>query len=190
MTYGLLLLRVVLGGTLAAHGAQKLFGMFGGGGPQVTAGFFGALRFRAPLAMALLAGASELGGGLLVALGLLTPLGALALATVMVTAIGSVHWRNGFFATGGGYEFNLLVLASALALAATGPGRLSLDRLIGWDGSLSGPWWAAGAAGASLVVGAINLTAGRRAEAPAQRPLQVLPERRQTERREGERRVA
>src|SRR5437763_8492237 len=99
MSYGLLLLRVVVGGTMLGHGAQKLFGWFGGGGPKGTAGFMGGtLRFRAPLAMALLAGLGELGGGWLVALGLLTPLGCFALVNVMCMAIATVHITKGYFA--------------------------------------------------------------------------------------------
>src|SRR5919198_4641266 len=97
MSYGLLLLRVVLGSTLAAHGAQKLFGWFGGGGLRRTGGSFGNFGFRTPVLMALAAGAAELGGGLLLATGLLTPLSALAVAVVMLNAIGTVHWRNGFW---------------------------------------------------------------------------------------------
>jgi putative oxidoreductase len=77
--------------------------------------------------MALAAGLAELGGGLLLALGLLTPLAALAIAVVMLNALASVHWRNGFWNTNGGYEFTLLIWAAAIALAATGPGRFSFD---------------------------------------------------------------
>ncbi len=114
MAYGLLLIRVVFGLTMAAHGAQKVFGWFGGGGPQGTAAFFGdGLRFRAPLLMALAAGVAELSGGFF-ALGLLTPLAALGIAVVMLTSIATVHWPNGFFATNGGYEFNLGILAVAV----------------------------------------------------------------------------
>jgi putative oxidoreductase len=92
---GLLLIRLVLGLTIAAHGAQKLFRSFGGQGPRGTAGLFEGLGFRAPLAMAVAAGIAEFGGGLLFATGLLTPLAALLIAVVMLNAIGTVHWRNG-----------------------------------------------------------------------------------------------
>jgi putative oxidoreductase len=104
MSYGLLLLRVVFGLALAAHGAQKLFGGFGGHGVRGTAGFFGQLGFRAPLAMAVLAGGAELGGGLLLALGLATPLAAFAIVVVMLNAIWAVHWKQGFWNANGGYE--------------------------------------------------------------------------------------
>src|SRR3954465_15337703 len=110
MSYGILFLRVIVGTSLFAHGAQKLFGWFGGHGPRGTAGFFGSLGFRQPYAMGIMAGLSE-GAGLLLAFGFLTPLACLAIASVMVVAVASVHWRNGFFSTAGGYEFNLILWA-------------------------------------------------------------------------------
>lgn len=171
MSYGILLLRVVLGSIMAAHGAQKLFGWLGGGGPHATAGGFGQLRFRAPLVLAVVAGLAELGGGLLLATGLLTPLAALAIAVVMLNAIGTVHWRNGFWNTNGGYELNLLVLTAAVALAATGPARFSLDNLIGWADNASGLWWGVGVLAVAVLVSALTLTLGRRS--PAARSLQA-----------------
>lgn len=168
MSYGILLLRVVLGLTLGAHGAQKLFGVFGGGGPRGTASSFGSLSYRVPLLLGLLAGAAEFAGGLLVATGLLTPLGLVAIAVVMLNAIVAVHWRNGFFNANGGYEFSLLVWASVVALAATGPGRFSLDSWIGWAGSISGLWWGVGVLVLSLIAAAVTLTVGRSAPAPVE----------------------
>jgi putative oxidoreductase len=163
VSYGLLLLRLVLGLGLAAHGAQKLFGWFGGGGLQGTGGFFGSrLNFRAPLAMALLAGLGEFGGGVLVALGLLTPLGAFAVVTVMAVAVIVVHWQNGYFVTKSGYEYNLLIVAGAVAIAATGPGRFSLDRAFGWDDNLSGLWWGVGALVLGALAGAATVVAFRK----------------------------
>ena len=128
MAYGILFLRVVVGLLLFGHGAQKLFGWFGGHGPRGTAGFFGSLGFRRQhaLPMAVLAGLSE-AAGLLFALGFLTPFAALAIASVMVVAVGTVHWKNGLWATNGGYEFNLVLWTVAIAVAAGGPGRFSLD---------------------------------------------------------------
>jgi len=163
MAYGLLLLRVVTGGTLFAHGAQKLFGWFGGGGVRGTAGSFASIGFRAPLVLAVLAGLGE-AGGLAFAAGLLTPLAALGLAVVMITAIGVAHWSKGFFNGAGGYEFNLLILTVALAVAATGPGRFSVDRAIGWDDNLSGVWWGVGVAVAAALIGYVNLSVLRRRE--------------------------
>jgi putative oxidoreductase len=165
MNFALLGLRLVVGLTFSAHGAQKLFGRFGGG-PRATAEGFAYLRYRTPLFFALAAGAAELGGGLLLATGLLTPLAALAIAIVMVNAIAAVHWPNGFWNTNGGYEFNLVVLTAAAALAATGPGRFALDTAIGWADNLSGLWWGVGVLGVAALVAAITLTVGRRA-APA-----------------------
>jgi putative oxidoreductase len=157
MAYGILLLRVVVGTTLFAHGAQKLFGWFGGHGPRGTAGFFGSLGFRPALPLAMLAGISE-ATGVLFALGLLTPFAALAMASVMVVAVGSVHFRNGFFAMEGGYEFNLVLWTVAVAVAAAGPGRFSLDRALGIDGSLSGLWWGVGVFAVSLLGGLLVLS--------------------------------
>jgi putative oxidoreductase len=167
MGYGILLVRVVLGLTMAGHGAQKLFGWWGGPGLRGTAGWLGSLRFRGPLATAALVGAAELGGGVLLALGLLTPLGSVAIASVMLAAIALVHWRNGFWNGNGGIEFNLLVLAVAVGLAATGGGRFSLDDAIGWVGRDSGLWWGVGALGVAVLGALAALTAGRRPEQPA-----------------------
>jgi putative oxidoreductase len=165
MSYGILLLRVVFGLALAAHGSQKLFGWFGGHGLRGTAGFFGQLGFRAPLAMAALAGLAELGGGLLFAFGLATPLAAFAIAVVMLNAIWAVHWPKGFWNTNGGYEMNLFVLATAVAIAVTGAGGFSLDSWIGWAGDLSGLWWGVGVLAAALVTSVV--TRARRAVEPA-----------------------
>jgi putative oxidoreductase len=156
MAYGILFLRIVVGATLFGHGAQKLFGWFGGPGPAGTAGFFGGLGFPRPRELAIVAGLSE-AAGVLLALGLLTPLAALAIATTMVVAIGSVHWRNGFFAAAGGYEYNLVLWAVAVTVATTGPGRFSIDSWLGWADNFSGLWWGVGVAAASLVAGAMTL---------------------------------
>jgi putative oxidoreductase len=166
MSYGILLLRVALGLSVAAHGAQKLFGALGGHGPRGTAGYFGNLGFRAPLVLAVAAGVSEL-SGVLLAVGLLTPLAAVAIVIVQLNAIGSVHWRHGFWNSAGGYELNLLIIAAATTIAATGPGRFSLDRLIGWDDNLSGLWWGVGVLVVGAAVSAVTLSLGRRPPAEA-----------------------
>ena len=158
MEYGILLLRLVVGLTFAAHGAQKLFGWFGGGGPAGTAGFFGFVGYRWPAVMAVLAGLSELGGGLLFAAGLLTPLAALALAVVTLNAITTVVWQKGFL---GGYEFELTLLTVVIAVVATGPERLSLDRALGWDDRISGIDWAGGVLAAAIVTAVVTTTLGR-----------------------------
>jgi putative oxidoreductase len=167
MAYGILFLRVIVGLVLAAHGTQKLFGWWGGHGISGTAGFFAGLRFRMPKASAALAGIGET-SGVLFALGFLTPFAALLMASVMVVAVGSVHIKNGLFVTNGGYEFNLVLWASAIAVAATGPGRFSIDRALGWDDNLSGVWWGVGVLVLSLVGGGIVLAL--RTPAPPEAP--------------------
>jgi putative oxidoreductase len=156
--YGLLLLRLVVGLLFAAHGAQKLFGAFGGGGPQGTAAFFASLGYRWPAVMAIAAGLAELGGGLMLAVGFLTPLAAFLLTTAMLNAIATVRWPKGFL---GGYEFETTLATVAIALAATGPGELSLDDAIGWADNLSGILWASFALSSAIVVSVITTTLGR-----------------------------
>lgn len=168
---GLFILRVFVGLQMAAHGSQKLFGWFGGHGPEGTGGYFESLGFRPGKHFAVAAAIGELGGGLLLVLGLLTPLGSAALIGVMVTAIATVHLDKGFFAQDGGYELPLLIAIVAVAVAFTGPGAASLDAAIGWN--LATPWYAFGAivlgllgAGAALAARAqVRHHAGQRASA-------------------------
>lgn len=127
---GLLLLRLGVGGTLVAHGTQKLFGWFGGGGLDGTAKGMAAMGFHPPRLNALAAGAGEAGGGALVALGLATPAAGAAAAGTMVAA-AAVHRPNGFFAQQGGLEYPAVLGLSAAALALTGPGDWSVDKLLG-----------------------------------------------------------
>ena len=140
MPLGLLIVRLVIGMTLAAHGSQKLFGWFGGGGIAGTAPFFEQLGFRPGRLHAALAGIAETAGGLLLAAGFLTPFAAASVVGVMVVAAGSVHWGKGFFLQTGGFEYTLVLAGSALAIAFTGPGGLSLDAALGlsWSGASSG----------------------------------------------------
>jgi putative oxidoreductase len=163
VSYGLLLLRVVVGGTMFGHGAQKLFGWWGGHGPKGTGAFFGQLGYRAPLAMAVLAGASE-ASGVLLALGFVTPLACLAIAVVMLNAILAVHWKNGFWNSAGGIEFPLVLLSVATAIAATGPGRFSIDGALGWADNISGLWWGVGVLGSAVLISVATHTVGRRRE--------------------------
>ncbi|MGH3087103.1 MAG: DoxX family protein [Rubrobacteraceae bacterium] len=128
----LLILRLVLGAIFVAHGAQKLFGSFGGPGLKGTAGFFDQLGIKPAPTMALLAGLTEFVGGLLMAAGFLTPVAALGLIVVMAVAAVTVHSQNGFFAAEGGYEFNLALAAMALALLVAGAGAYSLDGVLGF----------------------------------------------------------
>src|ERR671931_748659 len=163
MSYGLLLLRVVAGGTIFAHGAQKLFGWFGGHGLRGTAGFFETLGFRPALPLTFLAGLAE-AGGLLFAAGFLTPLAALGMTIVMLNAIAVVHWSKGFFNGNGGLEFPLLMATAAVSVSAIGPGRFSIDRAIGWDDNLSGLWWGVGMLAGAAVLALVTLSLGRRRE--------------------------
>ena len=165
MAIGLFFLRVVVGCIFAAHGTQKLLGWFDGPGLRGTQGWLGGMGFRMPSLMALMVALCET-SGVLFALGLLTPLAALLMASAMVVAIGSVHWRNGFFNMTQGYEFNLALLAVPVAIAATGPGRLSLDRAIGWDDNLSGAIWGLAVLTLAVLGALIVLTLGRASQAP------------------------
>jgi putative oxidoreductase len=131
MSPGLLLLRLVVGGIFIGHGTQKLFGWFGGGGPEGTAGMVDSLGYRSARTMAFVAGIAESLGGLLLVLGLFTPLGCVAIIAMMTNAILAVHVHKGFWNTAGGVEFPLTLLAAAGCLGFTGPGKISLDRAIG-----------------------------------------------------------
>ncbi len=128
---GLLALRATAGGLLAGHGAQKLFGVFGGHGLEGTAGWLESLGLRPGKPWAALAGLSEFGGGALTALGLGGPLGPIALQGAMATAARKAHWNKPIWVTEGGAELPLLYSATGIALALTGPGRYSLDRALG-----------------------------------------------------------
>lgn len=130
LAIGLLVLRVVIGATLMGHGAQKLFGWFGGSGIKGFSGGMKRMGLRPPIFWATLAALGEFGGGLLLVLGLLTQLGALGIMGSMFVAIVSVHLPKGFWNGKGGIEFPLSLWAAALALGLTGPGDLSLDHLL------------------------------------------------------------
>jgi len=129
----ILVLRVLFGVAMAAHGTQKLFGWYGGYGLKGTGGFFEGLGFRPGTAFAAAAGLSEFGGGLLVACGFLTPFAAAAVLSAMVVAMVSVHLKNGFFAMTNGIELAFLYAVVALAVMFSGPGTLSVDALLGLE---------------------------------------------------------
>jgi len=131
MDTGVLLLRVVIGLFFAGHGAQKLFGWFDGHGLDGTGGFFDSLGYRPGKVFAAIAGASELAGGVLLFLGLLTPMAAAAIIGVMLNAAVSVHAKNGPWITNGGWEYTAILAASAAAIAFIGPGVASLDNAFG-----------------------------------------------------------
>jgi putative oxidoreductase len=132
MDSALLLVRLVVGLYVAAHGAQKLFGWFGGPGLAGTRGFLGGLLgFRPAAFWSLVVALAEFAGGLLLALGLLGPIGPIAVATTMLTTIVVVHWSKGPWNSNGGYELPLTYLAVALGVALAGPGAFSLDHALG-----------------------------------------------------------
>ncbi|HET8776413.1 MAG TPA: DoxX family protein [Candidatus Limnocylindria bacterium] len=126
-----LIVRLVVGGLMAGHGAQKLFGWFGGGGPEQTAGMMEGLELQPAHRWAFLAGASEFGGGMLTALGALNPLGPLGIIGSMTMATTKVHWGKPIWATSGGAELPLTNLSIATALMIVGPGRYSVDHALG-----------------------------------------------------------
>jgi putative oxidoreductase len=159
MNLALLGLGLVVGLTFAAHGAQKLFGVFGGPGIDGTAGFFEQIGLRPGKLHATVAGLTEFVGGLAIALGLVTPIAAAALIGVMTAAVITVHLKNGFFVANQGYEFNLVLAAALFALAGIGSGDWSLDNALGID--LTGTAWALGALGAGLLGGIGAVLSGR-----------------------------
>ena len=159
MEIGLLILRLAVGLTLAAHGAQKLFGWFGGPGLDGTGQGLAMLGFHPGRRHALRAGLVETGGGLLLALGLLTPVAAAVVFSVMLVAAVSAHVKQGFFLTSGGYEYTLVLGVAGLTVAFTGPGSLSLDALLGY--TVSGAFWGVAALFVGLVGAAIQLTQRR-----------------------------
>jgi putative oxidoreductase len=125
--YGLALLRLAIGTVFSVHGAQKLFGAWGGGGLPGTQAYFSQLGLEPAYALAVAAGVVEFGGGLLLVLGAFTALTSALLAVEMVVAVWQVHLANGFFVSANGYEYNLTLIAALLCLMLSGPGALSVD---------------------------------------------------------------
>jgi len=159
---GLLVARIVFGLILAAHGAAKIFGWFGGYGLAATGGFFEQLGFRPGRLFAAVASWAEIVAGLLITAGFLGPVGPALMLSVMIVAAVTVHWGKGFFATSNGIEMPLLFATVGVALALTGPGAYSLDASLGLQAL-----WSPQAAAIALVGGVIggigNLMARRRA---------------------------
>ena len=163
MDLGLFLLRLTVGLTLAAHGTQKLLGWFGGYGIAGTGQWLESVGFYPGRRHAVLAGVTEIGGGLLLALGAATPLGAAIVASVMVVAAVTAHLKNGFFITAGGFEYNLVLGVAGLVVAFTGPGALSIDALLGYQ--TGGLIW--GAAALTIGVGGAAIQLAGRRTAPS-----------------------
>jgi len=161
MEVALLILRVVAGLLFAGHGAQKLFGWFGGGGIEGTGGFFENIGLRPGRLHATAAGFNEFAGGLLLAAGLLTPVAAALIIATMTAAVITVHAKNGPWVTDNGYELNVLYGLIAFAVAGIGAGELSLDNALGLD--IAGIGWAVGALAAGVVGGIGAVIVGRSA---------------------------
>jgi putative oxidoreductase len=151
LNLGLLLIRLVFGLVMVAHGAQKLFGWFGGYGLAGTGGFFESLGFRPGKRFAFAAALSEFTGGLLFALGFLGPVGPALILAVMLVASISVHWRNGLFASTNGVEVPLLFATGAVGVALIGFGSYSLDAALGLAS-----YWTPGLIGLALLVGVLG----------------------------------
>ena len=160
MDFGLLIARIVFGALMAGHGAQKLFGWFGGYGLAGTGGFFEGLGFKPGRFFATAASVGEVVSGLLIALGLFGPIGPAILLSIMIVAAVTVHWQHGVFATSNGIELPLLYATAAVVLALTGFGRFSLDALLGL-GSLRTPAVVAGTLAAGVLGGIVNLSLRR-----------------------------
>jgi len=127
---GLLIIRLVVGLLFVGHGAQKLFGWFGGYGLKGTGGWFESIGMKPGVTMPLFAGLAELIGGILFALGLLTPIAGILIAGTMAMAIVKVHAPNGLWATANGYEYNLTLISVAIGIALIGPGKYALDAFL------------------------------------------------------------
>jgi putative oxidoreductase len=161
LSIGLLLVRVVIGLLMAAHGAQKLFGWFGGYGLKTTGEFFVQLGFQPGSAFAAAASVTEIASGLLIAFGFLGPIGPALMISVMIVAVITVHWEHGLFAGTNGIEVPLLYAAAAFGLALTGFGQYSLDTWLGIAGRWSAPvTWIALSVG--IVGGFANVALRRR----------------------------
>jgi putative oxidoreductase len=163
MSLGLLVLRVVVGLLFFGHGAQKLFGWFGGHGLSGTGAFFESMGFPQGKRQAFTAGLFEAAGGLLIALGLVTPFAAAALIAVMTVAVIKVHFQKGVWNTQGGYEYNAVLAAVVFALAGVGAGNWSLDHALSLN--VHGAGWALAALGAGILGGLLPLAEARLAAA-------------------------
>ena len=166
MDIAFLVIRIVLGLYIAAHGSQKLFGWFGGYGLQGTGGFFESLGFRPGRTFAFLAGAGELAGGILTLLGIGGALGPAIIVMVMLVAALAVHAKNGFFSPNG-IELNVFYVLVAVAIAFAGSGAFSLDRVLGLN-VLTSPVQVSAALVVAVIFAALNLVARRPVEAQAQ----------------------
>lgn len=174
MKIGRLLIRLVVGGLFIGHGSQKLFGWFGGPGPDGTEQMMYKIDMHPARRQALAAGLTETAGGALLAAGLATPLAAASLTGVMLTAIRKVHAENGVWNTKGGYEYNLVLIALLFALTDDGPGAVSLDAL--WGHRRWGTRWALAELAAGALGSALAVAIGERVGPPAAPEAQAGPD--------------
>jgi putative oxidoreductase len=170
MELGLFLIHVAVGAFVAGHGAQKLFGWFGGHGLEGTGRNMEAMGLAPGRPMAFAAGTSELAGGLMLAVGFLMPVAAAAVAATMFVAARTAHAGKGPWAPNGGWEYVMTIAAVAIGLAFNGAGEWSIDGAIGW--SLHGTEWGifatlAALLGAGGVLALRDRAAGRMTAAPA-----------------------
>ena len=177
MELALLVLRLVVGLFFVGHGAQKLWGAFGGHGIAGTAQFFESIGMRPGRRNAYAAGTAEFAGGVLLVLGLLSPLAAVLIIAVMVTAIMTVHSTKGPWVSDGGWELNVVYIATAFLVAGAGPGEISLDDAIGWMPDITGAGWALLALGAGVLGGLGAVMAGRKGAPPSETPRTAREER-------------
>jgi putative oxidoreductase len=160
MRFGRLIARIVIGGLFIGHGTQKWFGWFDGPGLDGASEMMDSLGMRPGRRNAIAASAAEtIGGGMIVA-GAFTPAAATSLIATMITAIRTVHLKNGVWSSKGGYEFNLVLIAGLLALVDGGPGNLSFDSLLGAEET--GPGWALATLALGAVGSSLAIAAGRR----------------------------
>jgi putative oxidoreductase len=171
MDIGRLLVRLTIAGTFFVHGTQKLFGWFGGYGPDGTGQYFESLELRPGRRNAIAAGATETGGGILIGLGLATPLAAAGLTAIMITALRKAVWKDGIKPATGEHE--VLLATAALALTETGPGAPSLDATLGRERRGIGWTLAALAAGAAGSATAISMGQRQPAAPPTAAPTEA-----------------
>jgi putative oxidoreductase len=169
MSFGIAILRAVVGGLFIGHGLQKLLGKFGGHGLEGTAGFFEQLGLRPGKVHATAAGVAEAGGGALLVAGAATPLAAAAVTGTMTVAIQKVHAPKGPWVSEGGYEYNAVLMAAVFAITAAGPGALALDRRE-WGTGWALAQLAAGVGGGLALIKYAESTSPADAQAEPQAP--------------------